>query len=184
MRRASPVAAVAALLVLANASAVRADETERGHDPWAPLRFFVGAWEGTGGGQPGTSRVSREYRLTLGGRFLEVRNRAVYAPQEKNPKGETHEDIGYISWDRSRRRFVLRQFHVEGFVNQYVADSLAAGADSVVFTSEAIENLPPGWRARETLRILGPGAFVERFELAAPGKDFELYSESRLRRRK
>lgn len=35
---------------------------------------------------------------------------------------------------------------------------------------------------RETYIVLGPDEFVERFELAEPGKDFGLYSQSRLRR--
>lgn len=152
--------------------------------PWEPLRYFVGSWTGVGNGQPGTSSMERRYAFTLNDRFLEVHNKSVYAPQEKNPKGEVHEDRGFIGWDRARRRFVLRQFHVEGFVNQYVADSVAAGADSLVFTSEAIENIPAGYRARETYRILGPDEFVERFELAEPGAGFVLYSEGRFKRRK
>lgn len=148
------------------------------------MRFFVGSWAGEGHGEPGTSAVEREYRFILGDRFIEARNKSTYAPQEKNPKGEVHEDRGIFSWDRARHRFVLRQFHVEGFVNQYVADSLTAGVDSLVFTSEAIENIPPGFRARETYRILGPDEFIERFEIAEPGAAFALYSEARLRRKK
>jgi hypothetical protein len=54
----------------------------------------------------------------------------------------------------------------------------------IVFTTEAIENIPPGFRARETYRIVGPDEFVERFEIAEPGKEFELYSEARFRRSK
>ena len=152
--------------------------------PWEPMRYFVGSWTGTGAGDPGNSTVEREYRFALGDRFLEVRNTSKYAPQEKNPKGEVHEDRGFISWDRARRRFVLRQFHVEGFVNQYVADSVTATPDSVVFTSEAIENIPAGFPARETYRIVGPDEFVERFEIAEPGKPFATYSETRLKRKK
>lgn len=90
----------------------------------------------------------------------------------------------FVSWDRGRRRFVLRQFHVEGFVNQYVADSVAASPDSIVFRSEAIENIPPGYRARETYRILGPGDLVERFEMAEPNGEFAVYSETRFKRMK
>ena len=30
---------------------------------WEPLRSFVGIWEGTGNGQPGVSKIQREYRL-------------------------------------------------------------------------------------------------------------------------
>ena len=152
--------------------------------PWEPMRFFVGSWTGVGNGQPGTSTVERDYSFVLDDRFLEVRNKSTYAPQEKNPKGEVHEDRGFMSWDRGRRRFVFRQFHVEGFVNQYVADSVAASPDSIVLRSEAIENIPPGFRARETYRIVGPDEFVERFEMAEPNSEFAIYSETRFKRKK
>jgi hypothetical protein len=148
-------------------------------DKWAPLRFLLGEWEGTSEGQPGKGTSRREYRLALKDQFIEVRNRSVYQPQPKNPKGETHEDWGMISFDRARKRFVLRQFHVEGFVNQYVA-----GEHGLVFESESIENIPAGFRARETYTVTGPDSFTERFELAAPGKEFEVYSETRFKRQK
>ncbi len=51
-----------------------------------------------------------------------------------------------------------------------------------MFTTEAIENIPSGWRARETYVIHGTDEFEEIFELAAPGKDFETYSHARLKR--
>lgn len=152
--------------------------------PWERMRFFLGEWTGVGQGEPGASTVERQYALALGERFIEVRNKSTYPPQEKNPSGEVHEDHGFLSWDRARHRFVLRQFHVEGFVNHYVADTLAAAADSIVFRSEAIENIPSGFRARESYRILGPDEFTERFELAEPGGEFAVYSESRFRRKK
>jgi hypothetical protein len=150
---------------------------------WAPLMFLMGAWEGESTGSPGAGRVSREYRFALNQKFIEVRNSSTYAPQPKNPKGERHEDWGLFSFDKSRKRFVLRQFHVEGFVNQYVSDP-APITGPLVFTSESIENIPAGYRARETYTVTGPDSFTERFELASPGKDFELYSEAKLRRRK
>jgi hypothetical protein len=42
-----------------------------------------------------------------------------------------------------------------------------------------MENIPAGWRARETYRVLGQDKFIERFDLSEPGKDFELYSETK-----
>jgi hypothetical protein len=80
-----------------------------------------------------------------------------------------------------RKRLVLRQFHVEGFVNQYVEDGEST-AQKLVFTTEAIENIPAGWRARETYVIHGPNEFEEIFELAETGKPFETYSRARLKR--
>jgi hypothetical protein len=151
-------------------------------DPFQPLRVLLGTWAGTSSGQPGNGTVERQYTPTLNGRFIQVVNRTVYPPQEKNTKGETHEDVGYISFDRGRKRFVFRQFHIEGYVNQYVSESVAPGGNRWVFVSETIENIPAGWRARETYVIHGPDEFEEVFELAPPGKEFELYSRSRLAR--
>lgn len=76
---------------------------------------------------------------------------------------------------------MFRQFHVEGFVNQYVLDPSSTG-DRLVFTSESIENIPAGFRARETYLFSGTDNLEEIFELAEPGKDFEVYSRSRLTR--
>ncbi len=150
-------------------------------DPLQPVQFLVGKWEGTSEGQPGKGTQKREYTRVLNSRFIRTENRGVYPPQEKNPKGEVHQDEGYISFDRARGRLVLRQFHVEGFVNQYVQDD-PPPAGKLVFTSEAIENIPPGWKARETYTVIDPDHFEEVFELAEPGKPFELYSRARLTR--
>jgi THAP4-like, heme-binding beta-barrel domain len=169
--------AVILLTGLATSSARQAPPV----DPFAPVAALVGRWEGTVEGQPGTGTVRREYSRVLNGRFIHVRNRSAYPAQEKNPKGEVHEDEGFISHDRSRTLLVFRQFHVEGFVNQYVSEPGATTA-RIVFTSEAIENIPAGWRARETYVVHGPDEFEEIFELAESGKPFEVYSRSRLRR--
>lgn len=147
-------------------------------DPLLPLSFLIGRWEGTSSGQPGSAKVQREYARVLNSHFIRVQNKSVYPPQAKNPKGETHEDHGVFSFDKTRKSAVLRQFHVEGFVNQYVSD-LSPQDGKVVFTSEAIENIPPGYRARESYTMLGPDEFEEHFELAEPGKAFETYSRAR-----
>lgn len=159
-------------------------QTKMASDAWEPLRALVGIWEGTGNGQPGVSKVQREYRFVLNDKFLHVQNQSTYDPQPKNPKGEVHQDWGMISFDKSRKNFVLRQFHVEGFVNQYEMTSSSADGKTIVFTSESIENIPAGFRARETYKILGPDEFTETYEIAEPGKDFELYSEGHFRRKK
>jgi hypothetical protein len=146
-----------------------------------PLRFLVGRWKGTTDGQPGHGEGERTYEFTLGGKFLRGANHTVYPPQEKNPKGEVHEDMGLYSYDRRTKRLVLRQFHVEGFVNEYMQTPTTADG-ALVFETDRIENIPEGWRARETWKQPGPDEFTEKFELAAPGKDWEVYAESRWKR--
>jgi hypothetical protein len=149
---------------------------------WKNLNFLVGSWRGSGSGQPGISQVERSYQFVLNGKFLEARNKSTWAPKNENLEGEVHEDFGLISYDSARKAFILRQFHVEGFVNQYVMDFLAPDGNTIVFTSESIENIPAGWRARETFRVVNSDEFTEIFELVAPGKTFDLYSSSHLMR--
>lgn len=144
-------------------------------DVWAPLRPLEGQWEGSSEGQPGKGRSTRSYTFEMRGRYLVGRTVGVY---EK----ETHEDRGFFSYDKAAKTFVLRQFHVEGFVNEYTLTSKSDDGKRLVFETRAIENIPAGWRAREAYTILGPDEMVEEFSLAAPGKEYELYSTARLKR--
>lgn len=148
----------------------------------APLARFAGTWRGEGEGEPGVSRVERTCEPALGGKFLMARNTSRYAPQPKNPKGEVHEDLGFYSYDRATKAFVFRQFHIEGFVNQYAAPATSLAGDVWVFESVSFENIPAGFKARETYSFSGPDAFEERFEIAEPGQSFTTYSLNRLRR--
>lgn len=150
-------------------------------DTFAPLRFFVGSWHGDQSGEPGNGTSKRTYEFVLNDRFLQVKNTSTYPPREKNKKGEVHHDMGMIGYDRTRRKLVFRQFHQEGFVNTYVQEE-NVDAKKLVFSSEAIENIALGWRARETYLFLSNDEFIERFELAEPGMDFSLYSEAHLKR--
>lgn len=164
------------LTVLSAASQVGAEQPPA-PDAFREVAFLLGSWEGQSDGQPGSGTVRRQYERVLNGKFVRVQNTSTYAPQPKNPKGEVHQDVGYFSRDGARNRLVLRQFHVEGFVNQYVQEP-----GTLVFVSEAIENIPAGYRARETYVSLGPDAFEETFELAEPGKDWAVYSRARFTR--
>ncbi|APV49589.1 hypothetical protein BWI17_07795 [Betaproteobacteria bacterium GR16-43] len=151
-------------------------------DPWASVRFLEGAWQGTTTGQAGEGTVTRSYEFVLGGRYLHERNVSTYPPQEKNKKGERHEHWSFISHDRARKVLVLRQFHVEGFVNQYVLAAPIPASTKLVFESESFENFSSKWRARETYEIVSPDEFTETFELAPPEKEFSVYGKNHFKR--
>jgi hypothetical protein len=68
-------------------------------------------------------------------------------------------------------------------VNRYVKDSEST-PQKLVFATEAIENGPVGWRAREMYLVYGGDEFEKVFELAEAGKPFEIYSRARLKRLK
>src|SRR5262249_40698845 len=139
---------------------------------WQPFKYFVGSWEGTTKGDVGTGKSEREYKVALSGMYLEVKTKSTITPPIKDAKSELHEDIGYVSYDQMKKKYVLRQFHSEGFVNQYVLSEMAADNKGKTWQSESIENIESGWRAREKVKVVSNDEFVEIFELAPPGQDF------------
>lgn len=149
---------------------------------WLPFKIMIGKWKGSSEGQPGKGSYERSFELVLNRKFIEIKNKSTYPPSKENPKGEVHEDHGFISYDKGRKTFVLRQFHIEGFVNQFKIESISADGKTIVFVSESIENIPPGFRARESYQIVNNNEFIETFELAEPGKEFEVYSKATLKR--
>ena len=151
---------------------------------WLPFKSFIGSWTGESEGQPGKGKYERTYEFALNKKFIEVKNKSFYPPSTDHPKGEVHEDRGFISYDKSRKTFVLRQFHIECFVTQYNIESISPDKKTISFISESMENLPAGFRAKETYQISSESEFLETFELAEPGKDFEIYSKAILKRGK
>jgi hypothetical protein len=150
-------------------------------DVWEPLRFLEGIWIGQGEGMSGFSTVTQEYRFILNGEFLQMSTKSEFKPQEKNPKGEIHEDIGFFSFDRSRKKFILRGFYIEGFFNQYVGD-VSENGKTITFESEAIENAPQGTRARLVFKKINSDELEQSFFLAWPGRDFSCMSTNKMKR--
>ncbi len=181
------LAAVACACVT-NAALVQAvpqdTQPENSADQWKPMRYFLGSWEGTGEGFGQESKLNRTYEFILEGKFVFSKNKSVFDPPNDDSPGETHEDWAIVSYDTNREKLVLRSFHVEGFVNQYVLKSMTPDGRTIVFVTEHIENIEPGWRARETYRILSDDEFEETFELAAPGGDFKVCVSNRLHRKR
>ena len=170
------------LLLVVSVLASVAHAEEQAADPWAPLRRFVGEWSGTSAGEPGEGTVSRKYAFIMNGRFIHETNTSRYPPRDKDKPGEVHEHWGFFSVDKARKVLVLRQFHVEGFVNTYRLSATPEGQSSLVFDSEAFENLSPSWKARESYEFMSDDEFVETFELAPPSKPFQVYSRNHFKR--
>jgi hypothetical protein len=169
------IALILAVPYLAFSQSPKQDST------WLPFKPFIGTWKGTGSGPDGNGTYERTYQFVLNGKYIQMNNKTVYAPTKENPKGYRHEDFGVISYDKTRKLFVFRQFHIEGFVNQYVLDRISTDGKTIVFVTESIENIPKGWRGRETYTI-GDNEIKEVFDLAEPGKDFSQYTTATFER--
>ena len=149
-------------------------------DRWQPLRFMLGTWQGEAHGEPGQGKVERSYALVLADKFIEEHNTSSYEARNGKPP-EIHHHRSFFSYDKARKTLMLRQFHEEGFVLLY-ALSAASTPKKLVFESVSFENFSNEWKAREIYEVISDDEFVETFELAAPGKEFELYSHNHFRR--
>lgn len=158
-------------------------QTEPDQDIWQPLRYLEGSWMGEGEGMSGTSVVEQEYSFLLQGKYLQMTTRAVFKPQEKNPKGEIHEDMGIFSYDQARKKFMLRGFYVEGFVNQYILESVAEEGSLLTFVTEVIENAPPGTKAKLTFKRLSDSELEQSFFVAFPGQELTCLSVNTLKKK-
>ncbi|MGD2295839.1 MAG: hypothetical protein PVF22_08380 [Candidatus Aminicenantes bacterium] len=159
-------------------------QVEKKQDVWEPMKFLLGEWEGQGDGKSGISEVWKEWHFVLNGQFLQMKTKAVFKPQEKNPKGEIHEDLGYFSYDGARQQIVFRQFHVEGFIIQYVLENVSDDGRTLTFMAEKIENGPPGLQAKIVYKIMDANTVEERFELAFPGREFNCFNTNVIKRKK
>jgi len=171
------------VLIIALLPAMLSAQTGQRQNVWGPLAYFVGTWEGTAESRSGRGTAERECRFILDGAFLRAESRHVYEMSPQLPEGQTHEGLELFSYDRARKALVMRQFHGEGFVNQYLLDSLSTDSTTIVFVSEHLENVPPGWRAKEQFEIINGNEFIEFFKLAPPGGEFEPYWETHLTRK-
>lgn len=171
-------------LILMILSSILWAQEDKKQDIWEPFKFFLGQWEGKVEGKYGQAKIEQEFQFVLSGEFLRIENKSTFEPTEKEPKGEVHQDLGFFSYDKNREKFVFRQFHVEGFVNQYVLESISEDGKTLIFITESIENIPAGWRAKLTYKILDEDEFGQIFELAPPDKDFEACAQGYLKRKR
>ena len=90
--------------------------------------------------------------------------------------------MGMFSYDAFRKKFVLRGFYIEGFVNQYVLQSIKDDRKTLTFVTESIENAPPGTKAKLIFKKIAEGEMEESFHVAFPGKEFSCFVVNKLRK--
>lgn len=145
--------------------------------------FLIGKWKGTGSGFGNEKSVIKsEFNFVMEGKYIEVINDSKFEPTAKKPNGEHHIDKGFISYNSTRDLFIFRQFHIEGFVIQYIlVDSLSSNS-KLVFESEEIENFVPGGKARWVISIVDGNAIETTFDVSMPNKGYQCFGENKLKR--
>ncbi len=159
-------------------------QTDQKKDVWQSLKVLEGIWEGQGDGMSGISQVTQEYKFILKGKFLQMKTSSIFEPQEKNPRGEHHEDMAVFSYDQNRKKFILRSFYIEGFVIQYLLDDMGEEEKTLTFVSENVENGPPGTKARLVFKFTKDDEMEQSFFVAFSGSEFSCFVVNNLKRKK
>jgi len=152
-------------------------------DYWQILENLNGKWNGTGEGfSGGQSQIHSEFSSILDGKYLQISNESFFPPATDQEIGEVHKDMGVVSHDKNRNLIVFRQFHNEGFINQYILNDGLSRPDSLIFESEIIENFVDGGRARFTIKIINTNQIETFFDVSFPEQEFSCYGHNKLSR--
>lgn len=147
-----------------------------------PFAFFLGSWLGSVDNMGREGTIRRTYTVVLDGNFVQFKTRADFDIGEDGVPAEVHQDWGMVSFDNGRDTMVVREFHTEGFVNQYVVKSISEDGRKIVLETESVENGPPGLRARLTLQVLEENEFEETFELASGDEPYRVCVSAQMHR--
>lgn len=147
-------------------------------DGWTNLKYLEGIWQMK---KPGVE-LTQEYSFLFKGKFLRMKTKSIFAPSEKKPKGEIHEDLGIFSYDKARKKLILRGFYSEGFVNQYLLTGISKDGKLLTFTSESLENSPKGTKAKLTFEKINDKELVQKFYVAWPNKNYACFSDNHLKK--
>lgn len=149
-----------------------------------PLENFeqlIGNWKGTGTGFGNAqSEVSASYKWLMNKQYIEVKHHSEFEPTDQNLEGEIHDDQGIISFDKDRKVVVFRQYHNEGFFNEYVLNDSLSSPSSFIFETERIENFVPGGRAQFTIRVLDKNKIQTVFDVGFPGREMACFGTNDL----
>lgn len=137
------------------------------------FNFLIGNWQGVETGVAGNGIGFRTYRYELGANYIFIENQSTFPKSETKPLGEVHRDKGIFSYNSNTSKVVLREFHVEGFVNIYELDTIQSTEEKFVFVTREIENNPGNWKAKLILTKNSEKQFTEEFLIAMDGENFK-----------
>ena len=143
------------------------------------IEYFSGNWSSVQEACVGIGKADRIYQMVVDSNYLHINNTAYFEPDSINKTGDDHHDWGLFSYNRIKKKIILREFNSEGFVIHYILDSISEDGKIYTFLSEFIENLPEGWQAKTTITIMSDNGFDELFQIAKPGGEFKTYVKSR-----
>lgn len=148
------------------------------HDTtWKKANWLLGTWIGQGSGTTGQGGGWFSMLPDLGGKILVRRNHAEYpATQDKPPI--IHDDLMIVYLDETNQSHKAIYFDNEGHTIHYTIDYPGR---SLVLTSQRSGSTP---NFRLTYTPIDADSLAVTFEMSRDGKEFQMYTEGRCKRKK
>jgi hypothetical protein len=146
--------------------------------PFQELAFLVGSWSGSA--ESGARVGGRVARFTpeFTENYLVHRGSTILTADDG--KEETIEEVGYLAYDRERRRYVASYFFSTGISATFDVEIAPEG---VRLVSRELLNAEAGTKARMLFSRKSDGELSLSTELAPPGKDFVPWLVSALKKK-
>jgi catechol 2,3-dioxygenase-like lactoylglutathione lyase family enzyme len=130
---------------------------------WQPLLWLIGAWTGTGAGEPGQGSGGFSFREDRQGQVLIRKSFSDY-PATAGKPAYRHDDLMIVY--PVGKDFQAEYFDNEGHVVRYVIRASSDG-NTITFVSD---EAAPGPGFRLTYRKNSENTLAGTFEIAPPGK--------------
>lgn len=145
-------------------------------DPWAPVRFLVGEWQGAIAGDHGTGTATRRYRFILSSQFLQERSMVSFPPQPLHLDGTVLSHASFLAYDGVQKVLVFWLFREDRFNGSYTFSAAKSSPSRLVFESLRLDNAPATTKAREIFEVVSPTEHVEVLEISEEGRPYAVHS--------
>jgi hypothetical protein len=172
---------VCCLVVLSLDGVVHGQAVTHGGAPaeMKQLAFLAGEWEGTGSlrrgpGEPAKATVTEVATFKLQGSVLMLEGRGI-AKTAEGAEMVVHDALAIISFDRSKKRFVMRTYRAGG---EMLEPEIGVADGKIVWQFDE----PRAGRIRFTLTVGDDGLWREIGEASRDGKNWFGFFEMELKK--
>jgi hypothetical protein len=148
--------------------------------PFAEFAPFVGSWSGAAmAGARFGGRIAR-FSMELAGTVFVERTSTIFPAEEGKPE-EAFEEVGYVTYDREKRKYVATYFFSTGVWGTFDAEILPNGA--IRMTSGGLSNYEAGARSRRVLTRRADGTLDLSLDIAPAGREFAPFLSGALKKK-
>jgi len=143
------------------------------------IDWLVGEWRGYGVFSNRTTYIHKSFSYEIGGKFLVEKTIDMFPPDTPSTEFEIHQDQVFYFLNADKLEAV--GFYGEGFVNCFNL-TVEQSAPKLIAQTYDVKNAPSGIRARITYEQEGDDHLQGIFELAMPGKQFDIVEKLTMER--